>query len=400
MVAVEDKRSIEFKGHYDVIIAGGGIAGVSAALAAARQGVRALLIEKSVMLGGLATLGLINWYEPLCNGKGEKIIGGIAEELLRLAIKYGPDDLPEEWRYGQPQQPTKRRYSTHFSPGMFVMALDELLLNNGVTLLLDTLVTCPVMDGTHCRGLIVENKGGRAFYEAKVIVDCTGDADVLHRAGVPCVEGKNYMTFVGYAATVDLAGKASKKNDISCIHKWDMVGSGMSGNGHPEGMKLFTGVTGEEITEFVLTGRQMLLNKSRGNNRFLSDIITLPNMAQFRTTRHICGMYQLTGEDVFRSFSDSIGAAGDFRKAGECYEIPFRCLYNENYDNLLAAGRIISADGDGWEVTRIIPVAALTGQAAGTAAAICSSEKCSTGTVDVTMLQQKLESVGVRLKMR
>ena len=94
MYTVEDKRSIACKGLYDVIVAGGGIAGAAAALAAAREGVKVLLIEKSVMLGGLATIGLISWYEPLCNQQGKKIIGGISEELLRLAIKYGPDDLP------------------------------------------------------------------------------------------------------------------------------------------------------------------------------------------------------------------------------------------------------------------------------------------------------------------
>ena len=86
-----ETREVTYKGEYDIIIAGGGIAGVAAALAARRLGSKVLLIEKSVMLGGLATLGLISWYEPLCDGDGRHIIKGISEELLLLSIQYGPD---------------------------------------------------------------------------------------------------------------------------------------------------------------------------------------------------------------------------------------------------------------------------------------------------------------------
>ncbi|MEN6314821.1 MAG: FAD-dependent oxidoreductase [Clostridiaceae bacterium] len=394
---VEDRRCIFDKGKYDVIVAGGGVAGVAAALAAAREGADTLLIEKSVMLGGLGTIGLISWYEPLCNGRGKKIIGGIPEELLKLAIEYGPDDLPEEWRDGQPRQPTGSRYATHFSPSMFAMVLDDILIKNKVNLLFDTLVTCPIMEDNHCYGLIVENKEGREFYQAKVVIDCTGDADVFDRAGAPCMEGKNYLTFISHATTVELADKAVKNNNILNLRKWETVGSNLYGKGHPEGMKLFTGLTGEEVTEYVLTGRQMLFNKLKNNNKFASDIISLPNMAQLRTTRHICGEYELTGNDVFKSPCDSIGTAGDFRKPGDWYEIPFRCLYNAKFDNLLAAGRIVSASGDGWEITRVIPVAALTGQAAGTAAAICAVKSCSTKAVDMVSLQEKLKCKGIMI---
>ena len=394
---IEDKRNIIEKGKFDVIVAGGGVAGVAAALASAREGAETLLIEKSIMLGGLGTIGLISWYEPLCDGMGKKMIGGISEELLQLAIKYGPDDLPEEWRNGQPQKPTKRRYATHYSPNMFTMALDELLIKNNVNLLMDTLITFPVMKDGCCSGLIVENKGGREFYQAKVVIDCTGDADVMHRAGVPCVTGKNYLTFISHAATVEQAYKAVNDNNILHLRKWETAGSNLYGKGHPKGMKLFTGLTGEEVTEFVLLGRRMLFEKLKKNNRFLSDVISLPNIAQFRTTRHFCGEYELTGNDLFKNFDDSIGTVGDFRKLGECYEIPFRCLYHVEFDNLLAAGRIVSASGDGWEVTRVIPVAALTGQAAGTAAAICIEKSCSTKEVEIATLQRKLEDKGIKI---
>lgn len=394
---IEDKRGIVVKGNYDVIVAGGGVAGVAAALAAAREGAETLLIEKGVVLGGLGTIGLISWYEPLCNGHGRKMIGGISEELLRLAIKYGPDDLPEEWRSGQPEQPTKRRYATHYSPTMFAMALDELLIENKVKILLDSLITYPVMEDGRCSGLIVEGKGGREFFGAKVIIDCTGDADVVQRAGVPCAEGENYLTFVAHAAAVEQAGKAVEDKNILRLRKWEFTGSDLSGKGHPQGMKKFNGLTAQEVTEFVLKGRKLLFEKVKEKDRFLYDVMTLPTMAQFRTTRHICGEYELTGKDVFKNFEDSIGAVGDFRKPGDCYEVPYGCLYNSKFDNLLAAGRIVSAEGDGWEVTRVIPVAALTGQAAGTAAAICAKKDCSVGEIDMQLLQKKLESNGIML---
>ena len=87
-------KTIE-KEKYNVVVVGGGIAGVASAVSAARQGMKVLLIEKQINLGGLATGGLISWYEPLCNGEGEQIVFGIAEELIKLSVKYCYDSLPE-----------------------------------------------------------------------------------------------------------------------------------------------------------------------------------------------------------------------------------------------------------------------------------------------------------------
>ena len=88
----------EVKQEYDVAVIGGGVAGAGAALAAARAGVKVILLEKAALLGGLATIGLINWYEPLCDGNGKKLIGGISEEFLHASIKYCQDTLPKDLR--------------------------------------------------------------------------------------------------------------------------------------------------------------------------------------------------------------------------------------------------------------------------------------------------------------
>ena len=162
------------KGKYNVIVVGGGIAGVSAAVSAAREGMSVLLIEKQINLGGLATGGLISWYEPLCNGEGEQIVFGIAEELIKLSVKYCYDSLPEKWGGCERSGPRNDRYSTKFSPTVFMLALDEYVKENGVELLFDALATYPVMDGNICKGVIVEDISGREEYEA----DAVGDAGI------------------------------------------------------------------------------------------------------------------------------------------------------------------------------------------------------------------------------
>ena len=113
MQFIEECGQVPFKGSYDVIVAGGGVAGVSAALAARRLGKSVLLIEKSLMLGGLATLGQINFFVPMCNGRGKQIIYGMAEELLRESIKYGYDTIPVEWQNGEPGEGAREDKSDH-----------------------------------------------------------------------------------------------------------------------------------------------------------------------------------------------------------------------------------------------------------------------------------------------
>ena len=175
---ITESTKIPIAGKYDVIVVGGGMAGVGAALAARRNGCSVLIIEKSVMLGGLATLGFIAIYLPLCDGRGKKVTGGIAEELLHLSIKYGYDNLDPAWKDGNGTG-AKKRYMSAFSPPEFIYALDELMMKEGIDLLFDTVFCRPVMRGDTCRAVIVENKSGRTAYEARMFIDASGDADVF-----------------------------------------------------------------------------------------------------------------------------------------------------------------------------------------------------------------------------
>jgi len=358
---------------FDVIVVGGGIAGICAAVSAARSGVSVLLIEKSINLGGLATNGLISWYEPLCDGKGKQMIYGMAEELIRLCAKYSFDNLPGEWGGDERNKIRNHRFSTFYSPTVFSAALDTLVTDSGVRLRFDTLATYPVMENGICSGVVVESANGCEVFEAAVVIDATGDASVMHRAGVPTVEGHNYMTYIAHTFAVEDAGKLVQDGDICRFRHWTNVGSDMLGNGHPEGMKRIAGTDADEITDFVITGKRRLLDRLSGNDKNSYDVMMLPAMPQFRTVRRIVGNADFCAVDG-QAVSDAIGNCGDFRPKGigKHYQIPFGALWNQDFPNMLAAGRIISApEGDGWEVSRVIPVCALTGEAAGKAAALC-----------------------------
>ena len=149
------------------------------------------------------------------------------------------------------------------------------------------------------------------------------------------------------------------------------------------------------VTSFIVKGRKLLKQElGKGGNQERS-VLAIPGMAQLRTTRRIRGYYELTAEDVFTRFDDSIGCTGDWRKAGPVYEIPYRTLISRGIKNIITAGRSIAAAGDAWEVTRVIPPASLTGQAAGTAAALAVREGCDLEQVPVKELQEALADAGV-----
>lgn len=357
---------------YDVIVVGGGVAGVAASVSAAREGAKVLLLEKQVNLGGLATSGLISWYEPLCDSQGNQVVFGIAEELIKLSVRDCFDSLPERWGGTEKSAARRERYSTRYSPTVFTLALDEYVTGAGVKILFDTYGTYPVMEGNICQGVITENADGRSFYPAKVVIDATGDASVMYRAGVPCREGENYLTYLVHDIVFDEAKQFLDENKTWAVRNWVNAGSDMLGNGQPEGMPRVKGITSEEITTFMLVGKRRMLERIRQRDRYSYDIMTIPSMPQFRTIR------QIVGDSDFKAINgnsvpDSIGHTGDFRMAEKyvrnVYDVPLSALYNSSFPNLLAAGRIISAPShDDWEVSRVIPTCAMTGEAAGKAA--------------------------------
>ena len=376
---------------------GGGIAGLAAAAAAARGGARTLLLEKSIVLGGLATAGLISWYEPLCDGEGRQMIGGIAEELIRLSVRYGFDTLPGEWAQAPAAPPDRQRFASFFSPALFAMALDAWLQESRVAVVLDCLAVYPVMEQKRCVGIMAEVKEGRAFYGAKMVVDATGDAGIFYNAGAPTVTGRNYLSYIAHGYNADDVSAYRQSGKMVKLRRWLAAGSDMNGNGQPEGQETVVGVTSEEITDFVMAGRRLLFEKLKNQDKDSRDVSMLPFMPQLRTIRRIQGATEFRAVDRL-SCEHSIGSCGDFRSAGKGkhYQIPLEALYCTAYPNLIAAGCMISAPyGDGWEVARVIPVCALTGQAAGTAAALAVRQGAGVASLPYGTLRNQLENQGV-----
>lgn len=390
MKAVEVKIMQE----YDVIVIGGGVAGVAAAVAASRNGAKTLLMEKTVMLGGLATAGLISWYEPLCDGEGNQMIYGIAEELIKLSIKYGLENLPAKWGGLEKNPLNYDRYATRYSPGIFALVLIEYLEANGVSLRFDTLVTYPNLEDGVCKGVFVETVGGREYFPAKMFVDATGDACVCHRAGIPTELGENYLSYMTHDLLHKDVQNLAETRDFCSARRWRSVGSDLFGNGHPAGKPKVQVTSADDVTDYMVWGGKRILERLKCEDKESRDVMTIPTMPQFRKIRRIVGEYEFDGSEEGVIFKNTVGNFGDFRKSGRHFQLPYTTLYNKRVGNLFAAGRVISSKDDGWELTRVIPVAVLSGEAAGTAAALCVREQCKNHDLDVNILQHALRKNG------
>ncbi len=376
---------------YDCVVAGGGVAGVAAALAARRMGKSVLLLEKNCALGGLATVGLVNLFVPMCNGRGIPVMRGMVEEFLRDSATYGFDSLNFEWEKGYPDHPTNLRYASWFSPGILALLMVEKLHLAGVDILYNATVADAVMSGTHCDGLNILCEEGMRFCPAKVVIDASGVSVVFDRAGAETEVGDNYFSNYVYMVTLERCAEAVSRGNIRYASSWYHGGNaGMRGTNHPEGMPLIHGDTSANVSDYLIRGQMKLLEKLKSEDRLTRNPLALPAVPQLRKVRRICGAYTLNEADLFKHFDDSVTALCDSEYRDSLYEIPYRTLYCSGFDNLLAAGRNISASGWLWDVTRVIPPAIVTGQASGVAAAMAVDSACAVDKVNVGALQEEL----------
>ena len=373
---------------YDVIIGGAGVAGISAALYLARSGFKVALVEKTVLPGGLATSGLVNIFLPLCDGNGKQILFGLPEELLKISVNYSPTRLPQGW--GKVPGEKISRYLTKFSPASFVLALDKIIEHENIDIWYDSLITDVEMDKNRIKGVYLHNKSGKLFLEGKVTIDATGDADIAKLAGAELIEGKNHLSIWALQASQEQAANAVKYNDSEMLLNMVRLGANDTGEGAPDKSKTPIGINGKSVTSSVLDSRKLLReyfdsksnsesknspqaseNKPhRGDSTKQPFPITLPTMPIFRTTRRIVGRETILNKNVNVKIKNSIADAPDWRRKGDIWQIPLGALLPEKIDGLFTAGRIISAEeGDAWGACRVIPVAALTGELAGKAAA-------------------------------
>ena len=398
MSSINYAKNLEVKKEYDVIVCGGGVAGVAAAVTAANNGLKTLLIEKSNILGGLGTLGLINLFVPMCNGRGKQIIFGLCEKWTRLSAEYGFDTIPDEWRDGEPKEYTEVRYIQRYSPYIFAFQLLEEVEKSGADLLYDCIACDPIMDGNVCRGVITESKGGTEYYSCRMLIDTTGDCDVLRRAGVPTVAGANFFTYLGKLVSIDSCRRAVERNNI--FDAFTTIAGGpinLWGDDQPSDVPLWAGLDVDEVTDYLKVNQKLMLENVKKTHKDSREIAMIPLMPQFRTTCHILGDYSLQVDDVYKHFDDSVCAINDFEHRDYLWEVPLRTLCRRDYPNMMTAGRSASGDGYAWDLLRVIPAAIITGQAVGEAVALAIRDGVGVADVNIKELQDKLTAENVMI---
>ncbi|MBP3370471.1 MAG: FAD-dependent oxidoreductase [Clostridia bacterium] len=393
-------KKLNVKKKYDVIVSGGGVAGCAAAYSAAKRGMSVLLLEKTNILGGLATTGLINLFVPMCNGRGKQIIFGLAEKWLRDSAKYGYDTIPSDWKNGEPDKYTEQRYAHRYSPYIFAYQLTEDVRSAGVDILFDCIAVEPVMEGGACRGVVTESKSGLEMYECGVLIDTTGDADLLRMADVPVRRGENFFSYFTKMVSLDSCRRAIEAEDIDRLYS-HLSGGGINlfGDGQPSDVPRWSGLSVEEVSDYLIRNQLLVLDKLKesAGDRRRRDIAMIPMMPQFRTTACIVGDASLSVNDAYKHYDDSICAINDFEHRDHLFEVRYGTLCRRDIPNILTAGRSASAVGYGWDLIRVIPPAILTGQAAGEAAALAVEERTEVARVSIRKLQDRLEQENVMI---
>lgn len=395
---LEPAKQIPVDATYDVAVAGGGIAGVAAALAAARQGVSVVLIEKQCGLGGLATLGNVIMYLPLCDGYGKQVMGGIAEELIHRSVvelkatvaaaRFLP--VPDCWKNDEDLEGRgSKRFMTGFNPYAFQMELEEVLADAGVTLMYDTRVCQAVKRGQEISHLIVENKSGRLAIGADIFIDASGDADLCHLS-LCSTENFNYNVLAGWYYEI----YNGELRLVTFTNPYDKEHSQSEKAVGP----FFSGTNHRHVTAQVLESRKLLRQKLNAKReKYPQDTIYpfgLPSIPDFRITRRLHNRFSLGEQHRHMWLEDSVGITGDWRRRGPIYPLPLRALQADDCPNLFAAGRCMSSDRTVIDVTRAIGTCAVTGEACGTAAALLVRERITDRVVPIEKLQRTLRQAG------
>ncbi len=381
---------------YDVCVCGGGFGGIAAALAAARHGKRVVLIEKQYILGGLGTSGIVTIYLPLCDGVGHQVSFGIAEELLRLSISMGAEEkYPDNWLDSNDiskRTQKDKRFEVQYNPHIFAILAEQLLIKNGVDILYGSYAVNVEVENQKITNVIIENKSGRTALAVSTVVDATGDCDIAHFAGAPTETFKQGNVLAAWYYFLDKSGYNLKMLGFA-----DIPDDQKTESNKVETLvnRRFSGLDGEEISQMVQLSHTSILNDIKKRRETDSTVIptAIATIPQIRMTRKIKSEYMLHDTEQHKYFDNSIGMVSDWRKRGPVYEVPFTALYSSKIKNLITAGRCIGVTEEMWDITRVIPCCSVTGQAAGTAAAL-SDDFTS---LDISKLQNCLKADGVVL---
>ncbi len=443
------------KTTYDVIVSGGGPAGIAAAISSARLGAETLLLEKNAHVGGCAASGLpfLNFF---CR-KRERVIRGVGEELIQR-MQAEKAALPHILTQGGHVDSI-----TMIDPEWMKIVAEEMLLESGVKILYESFVCGADVEGGTLAGIRVANKAGITRYSAKVFVDATGDADLAFFSGSSFDYGREgdheaqAMSLVARVANVDVekvsaafpvspivtsplgadhaynvhvTGKLTPWNDVlRAMGLFDHDDHDFWGGTTRDGELTYVNVTRvahlnptdpEGYTAANIEARRQLKGMMRFFNRYIKGmenayVCSTPNGIGIRETRRIQGVYTLTEQDILegRRFPDAIarnsycidihdpsgkswGARFIASESGT-YDIPYGCLVPVKTDGLLVAGRSISATHEAQGSIRIMPACMATGQAAGCAAALSAKADCRPRDLDVKDLRKTLIQSGAIL---
>lgn len=437
---------------YDVIVSGGGTAGIAAALSASRAGARVLLIEKNAYVGGTAASGLP--FIDFFNRDGRQIVAGIAEELMQRLQK-------EQAALGHIRTSGGHLNSvTMIDPEWVKITAEEMLLESGCDILYHTFVCAASMEGNTLRSITVANKNGLTVFEAGCFIDTTGDGDLAAFAGADYQVGRESdglcqaMSLLFKLGDVDLektaalfsenpivaqplggthahnlhiSGKLSQWNDILLSEKvFDHPDHNIWAGTLREGELTYVntirvseknGADAYELSQAEIEGRRQLKKIFRflqahvpGMER--AHITSIQNGIGIRETRRIEGEYILDSQDILsgRKFDDCIAknaycidihdpkgkgwGVSFIQSDDQCYDIPYRCIVPKQVDHLLVAGRCISTTAEALASTRIMPSCMALGEAAGVAAAICADQKRTPRDIAPSRIQEQLRKNG------
>lgn len=396
---IEERLITPVKYDCDVLVVGGGFGGIAAAMASAREGKKVMLADRGFMLGGLATAGLVTIYLPLCDGFGRQVSYGLADELLRLSVSECCNGKRGYANWILSDDKTKRgegfpRFEVDFNPQIFAILAEQKLVSMGVKLLYGTVAVAVNKIGDKISDVVFENKSGRFAVSVGSVVDATGDADIACFADAPTVNfGQGNVLAAWYYSNRGGGGYHLHTLGASDVPDEDQA----KGKKASERLvdKRFTGLDGEEISEMCILSHAATLKDVRKRREEYPELepTTIATIPQLRMTRRIDGEYTLSTEEMHKYFEDSIGMVSDWRKRGPVYEVPFGTLYSKAVKNLIMAGRCTSVTDGMWDIMRVIPCCAITGEAAGSAAAMTNDFS----SLDVKALQDKLISYGAKL---
>jgi hypothetical protein len=442
----EKERDITVCREADVIVVGGGPGGVGAALAAARNGADTVLIERYGHLGGMGTGGLVTIIPNLTDINGKQQIAGITQEWLGGLEAREASDFPKREDWGSDDKDTVKYYtsrsffytrlgrviySAHIDAEISKYLLNKMVEEAGVKTYLHSWGTEPIMDSNAVKGVIFESKSGRQAILGKVVIDSTGDGDLL-----PFTEAE-YETYIPdgfrianlamcfWIDNVDLKKyeefKSKYPEQFAAQAKELMKIGGLPGN-IPSRLKNQDGVVWvhsrypnssqtdvEELTRVEFLGREKMMTtyeyRKKNTPGFENSFIVLssPQLGT-RASRRVIGDYYLTEKDLDTNepFEDTIAVfpdvdRGESSKKYPLTYIPYRALIPRKVDNLLVACRAFSSDPVVQEFFNLIPHCIAFGQAAGTAAALAIKEGVGLRAVDYVTLQENLAAQGVPL---